>query len=227
MPFSVQIRCIEPPLPLVQPVALPNSSATISFRSPPLARYSACPRYVPNTTSSGRRAWQRPTGPASCPMERWTGLLIRSVGYALVTSSSTRRIRYNARKNRSCMGQLLFAFALQIPGIGLRESVLEACLGSPAEAVQLARVQCLARHAVGLARIEPHPARITDRLTHAFRQLANRHVHAGAEVNRLGPVVTLPYPPARVGQLADENELTPRRPRAPTLHPPPTPFFRP
>src|SRR5260370_2286053 len=161
MPFSVQIRCIEPPLPLVQPVALPNSSATISFRSPPLARYSACPRYVPNTTSSGRKASQTPTDTASCPMERWTGLLIRSVGYALATSSSTRRIRYNARKNRSCMGQLLFAFALQIPGIGLREGVLEARLGSPAEAVQLARVQSLARHPVRLPPLQPQPPATT------------------------------------------------------------------
>jgi hypothetical protein len=46
MPFETSATCMEPPMPLQIPVALPQISANIASRSPPLARKCPCPRWV-------------------------------------------------------------------------------------------------------------------------------------------------------------------------------------
>ena len=46
IPLLMSAMCIDPPLPLLHPVALPNSSATISLGSTPLAMQWPWPRWV-------------------------------------------------------------------------------------------------------------------------------------------------------------------------------------
>ena len=71
MPTLKSARCIEPPLPLQRPVALPKSSAIALFTSPPLAMGWPCDRWLPVIQSSSLRARHAPTATASSPMYEW------------------------------------------------------------------------------------------------------------------------------------------------------------
>ena len=68
IPESTSAMCMEPPLPLQYPVALPNSSASIRSTLAPLAIHWPCPRWVAVIASSGWMAPQAPVAIASSPI---------------------------------------------------------------------------------------------------------------------------------------------------------------
>ena len=73
MPTEKSAMCIEPPLPPLKPLALPNSSHIMPTMSAPLASVCPCPRWVEVMKSSVRKWAHTPAGTASCPVDRCSG----------------------------------------------------------------------------------------------------------------------------------------------------------
>ena len=73
MPTEKSAMCMDPPFPLLYPVARPNNSHIILVASAPLAKVWPCPRWVDVSMSSLVSAWQTPAATASCPVDRCSG----------------------------------------------------------------------------------------------------------------------------------------------------------
>src|SRR5262245_55633603 len=139
-----------------------------------------------------------PTDTASWPMDRWTGLLILSVGYTRATSSSSRRMRYSDLYSLSYILALLGDDVPEKPLVGLGQGRAEVRARPPAEVLEPARVQPLARHPVRPRRVEHQPAAVPDHVGDEVGRLGDGQVRAAAEVDRLGPVVVVHDEHARV-----------------------------
>ena len=68
MPMLKSAKCMDPPLPLQMPVALPNNSAIAVRTFPPLAMGWPWERWLPVIQSSSRSAIHAPTATASSPI---------------------------------------------------------------------------------------------------------------------------------------------------------------
>ncbi|CKG02165.1 Uncharacterised protein [Streptococcus pneumoniae] len=72
IPLSKSAICMDPPLPLHNPVAFPKSSAIIPFKSQPFAIQCPCPLCVLVILSLSVKWAHTPTATASSPAYKWT-----------------------------------------------------------------------------------------------------------------------------------------------------------
>src|SRR5579862_2446942 len=104
---------------------------------------------------------------------------------------------------------------LKIPAIGLFNPLAQGNPRRPAERLDLVHREQFSRSAVRLGRIEGQLSFVADYLAEQFRQLADRHVFAAADVDDLGRIVSLQQEPARGGQVFDMQEFAARGAGAP------------
>ena len=98
---------------------------------------------------------------------------------------------------------------LVVEAVGERDAVL------PAERVEAADVEQLARRAVGLRGVEAQHGVGVHHAADQLRQGADRQVAAGADVDVAYAVIALHQEYASVGKVIDMQELAPRRAGAP------------
>ena len=93
IPLARSPMCMDPPLPLQQPVTLPKSSAIMQATSSPLAMQCPCGRCVEVMTSSAFSAAHTPTAEASWPWLWWMVPGIAPSRNRNFTRSSNSRMR--------------------------------------------------------------------------------------------------------------------------------------
>ena len=87
--------------------------------------------------------------------------------------------------------------------------------GAPAERIDARDVEQLARRAVRLRRVELDLARIADHVGDNPRELRDRDVLAGADIEELQVRIALHHEDAGIGEIVDREEFALRRSGAP------------